>query len=53
MIRQEHCNTAREILAELDRHFRVHTRSFFPLQVPSVDLNLVIGLELSIESPEP
>jgi SAM-dependent methyltransferase len=45
MIRQEHCNTAREVLAELDRHFRVRTRSFFPLRMPSVDLNLVIGLE--------
>jgi len=47
MIRQEHCNTAREVLAELDRHFRVRTRRFFPLRVPAVDLNLVIGLELT------
>ena len=52
MIRQEHCNTAREVLAELDRHFRVRTRRFFPLRVPAVDLNLVIGLELSLESTE-
>ncbi len=52
MIRQEHCNTAREVLTELDRHFHVRTRTFFPLRVPAVDLNLVIGLELSLESTE-
>ena len=50
MIRQEHCNTAREVLDELGRHFHVRTRRFFPLRVPTVDLNLVIGLELSLES---
>ena len=47
MIRQDHCNTAREVLSELDRHFWVRTRRFFPLRVPAVDLNLVIGLELT------
>jgi hypothetical protein len=48
MISQEHCNTAQEVLTELDRHFKVRTRRFFPLKVPAVDLNLVIGLELSL-----
>ena len=52
MIRQDHCNTAREVLAELDRHFRVRTRMFFPLRVPAVDLNLVIGLELTPKSSD-
>ena len=47
MIRQDHCNTAREVLSELDRHFRVLTRRFFPLRLPAVDLNLVIGVELT------
>jgi SAM-dependent methyltransferase len=47
MIGQEHCNTAREVLAELDRHFFVRERRYFPLGVPAVDLNLVVGLELS------
>ena len=47
MIRQEHCNTAREVLSELDRHFRVRTRQFFPLRLPTVDLNLVIGLSVA------
>jgi SAM-dependent methyltransferase len=49
MIRQEHCNTAREVLSELDRYFRVRTRRFFPLRLPAVDLNLVIGLELTFK----
>jgi SAM-dependent methyltransferase len=48
MISQEHCNTAREVLAELNRRFEVRTRRFFPLRVRAVDLNLVIGLELSL-----
>jgi SAM-dependent methyltransferase len=47
MISAEHCNTAREILNELDRRFQVRSRTFFPLRAPMVDLNLVVGLELS------
>ena len=52
MITQEHCNTAREVLSELDRHFMVRGRRFFPLKVPAVDLNLVVGLELSLRPPD-
>ena len=48
MIKQEHCNTAQEVLAELSHHFQVRIRQFFPLRVPLVDVNLVIGLELSL-----
>ena len=48
MIERDHCNTAREVLDELNRHFRVRARRFFPLRVHAVDLNLVIGLELSL-----
>jgi SAM-dependent methyltransferase len=47
MIRQDHCNTAREVLAELESRFQVRRRSFFPLAVPSPESNLMIGLELS------
>jgi len=48
MIKQEHCNTAREVMAELQCRFRMRARKFFPLVVPSVDLNLVLGSEWSL-----
>ncbi len=48
MIRQDHCNTAREVLTEVHRRFRTVRRSFFPFAVPSPDLNLMIGLQLSL-----
>jgi SAM-dependent methyltransferase len=48
MIRQDHCNTAREVLDELTRRFRVRRRSFFPFGAPVIDMNLTIGLELSL-----
>ena len=46
MIRQDHCNSAREVLDELSHRFEVRRRSYFPLVVPSPDLNLMIGLDL-------
>lgn len=48
MISHDHCNSAREVLDELERRFRVRNRSYFPLRVPTVDLNLMVGLELSL-----
>jgi SAM-dependent methyltransferase len=48
MIRQDHCNTAHEVLDELTRRFRVRRRSFFPFGMPIIDMNLTIGLELSL-----
>jgi SAM-dependent methyltransferase len=48
MIRYDHVNVAREVMAELSRLFVVEHRQFFPLAVPSVDLNLVIGLTLRL-----
>lgn len=48
MISHDHCNTAREVLRELEHRFRTRRRTFFPLRVPSSDLNLMIGLELSL-----
>jgi len=47
MIKYEHVNQAREVLTELDQVFDVEERTFFPLRVPSVDANLVIGLTLT------
>jgi SAM-dependent methyltransferase len=46
-IEREHVNTAREVLAELERGFVVRHRRFFPLLLPAIDLNLNIGLTLS------
>jgi SAM-dependent methyltransferase len=48
MIRYDHVSTAREVLAELKKEFAIEDRRFFPLRVPSVDLNLVIGLTLKL-----
>lgn len=46
-IRSEHVNQAHEILAELAVLFETRDRSFFPLKIPSVTMNLVIGLSLA------
>jgi len=46
LIEREHINVPREILAVLDELFVVEHRSFFPLRIPSVAMNLVIGLTL-------
>lgn len=43
-IKTEHFNTPAEIVAELDTRFEPEHRDFFPLKVPSVHLNLCIGL---------
>ncbi len=42
----EHVNQAREVLEELKALFCVEHRSFYPLLVPLVDINLCIGLTL-------
>jgi hypothetical protein len=36
------------VIAELDRHFVREHRTFFPLRVPLVDANVVIGLTLRL-----
>lgn len=45
-IKYEHVNTAREVLAELNPLFRTVHREFYPLRLPLVDANLIIGLTL-------
>lgn len=45
-IEREHINEPHEVLEELDPYFEVVERDFFPFKVPSVHLNLVIGLTL-------
>jgi SAM-dependent methyltransferase len=43
-IRSEHFNVPREVMAELDARFVRQRSSWWPLKVPSVHLNLCLGL---------
>ena len=43
---REHINRPAEIIDELERCFSIEERSFFPLKVPSINVNLCIGLSL-------
>jgi hypothetical protein len=45
-IRSEHVNVPWEIVLELRRRFRIVGSRYFPFRVPSVHLNLAIGLTL-------
>jgi len=47
LIRSEHVNVPWEILGELAKRFDVVRRQYFPLRVPWVAPNLVIGIELT------
>lgn len=46
LIRTEHINVPWEIMMELRKRFRIVESSYFPLRLPLVALNLVIGLTL-------
>jgi SAM-dependent methyltransferase len=46
LIEREHINRPHEIIEELGAYFTTQYRSFFPLRIPSVTLNLVVGLTL-------
>lgn len=48
IIRFEHCNTAQEVIEVLSTRFQIRRSEFFPFRVRSVDLNIVIGLELTL-----
>ena len=50
-IEREHLNRPHEILRELERHFTVVHRAWFPLGLPSVELNLCLGLTLRPRTP--
>lgn len=43
-IRGEHVNVPSEITSELAKRFELQHRSFFPMKVPSIHVNLCIGL---------
>lgn len=45
-IEREHINRPHEIFAELNPYFEVVQRSFFPIPIPLLTCNLVVGLTL-------
>jgi SAM-dependent methyltransferase len=45
-IKREHINVPKEILAILNLYFEISHRSFFPFPIPSINMNLCIGLTL-------
>jgi hypothetical protein len=46
-------NIPSEIIPEIDRRFTIQRRRFFPLRVPSVAMNLVVGLVAHPRSTSP
>jgi SAM-dependent methyltransferase len=46
IVRNEHVSTVDEVLEEIVRLFEVRVRSFFPLRIPILTLNLCVGLRL-------
>jgi SAM-dependent methyltransferase len=47
IMRTEHVNRPHEIIEELEPFFQCRKRAFYPLRIPSVQANLVIGLVLT------
>jgi SAM-dependent methyltransferase len=43
-IRCEHVNTASEVIAELKKSFRIESSEWWPLKIPSVHMNVCVGL---------
>lgn len=48
MIRYDHINVAREVVNELRKVFSLEHQGFYPFRVPSIDMNIVLGLTLSL-----
>jgi ubiquinone/menaquinone biosynthesis C-methylase UbiE len=49
-IEREHLNRPAEIMTELQQHFTIVHRGFFPLPIPAIFCNLCIGLTLRPKS---
>ena len=47
LISIEHINRPEELIYELGKFFTIEETSYFPLKIPSISLNLVIGMVLS------
>jgi ubiquinone/menaquinone biosynthesis C-methylase UbiE len=43
----EHINKPDEIISELEKLFQIQERAYFPLRIPSISLNLCIGMVLT------
>jgi len=43
----EHINRPQEIIFELEKFFKIEDMSYFPLKVPSITMNLCIGIVLT------
>ncbi|MDR3491474.1 MAG: class I SAM-dependent methyltransferase [Gammaproteobacteria bacterium] len=46
LIEREHINQPHEIITELERYFYITHDSYFPFYIPSINLNLCLGLTL-------
>ncbi len=44
--KREHINNAKEIIEELNNCFKITKKSFFPFIIPSINLNIFIGMIL-------
>jgi SAM-dependent methyltransferase len=44
IIQSEHVNSASEPIEECEKHFSITDKAFWPLKIPSINLNLAIGM---------
>ena len=51
-IRREHLNSAQEIITEIKKIFQIRKATYFPFVLPSVALNLFIGLSCAVPQVE-
>lgn len=45
----DHINNVKEVLSEIRKKFSVERIDYFPMRLPSVHMNLIIGLELRLQ----
>ena len=48
VIKYEHINTAREVIRELTKNFKVVNQQFYPTRIPSINLNVLVGMTLTL-----
>lgn len=48
MIEYDHINNAREVMQALEERFKIVNCRYYPSWVPSIDLNLLIGITLTL-----